>query len=135
MSNLLKAPDFITKDGNELTEIKCKVCGERIAGMVDRAKGDPKIDRQGNRVQAYVQRFTRFHNFAELKMSMSDGSMHVTTGCSKCLQASLTPAMLKAMMVADIEEQRADLGNILADRYVAREPTAIVGRRVGGGIS
>jgi hypothetical protein len=68
-------------------------------------------------------------------MALADGSFHITTGCDKCLTHNLTKDDLRDLMQADIEEQRSDLGKLLADRLAARVPLTIVGVKLGGGIT
>lgn len=131
----LAKPNFVEYENGQLVGLHCKLCGARIAGVVEREKADPKMDRQGNRIITKVERFTRFHNFTELKIALANRHFHITTGCSKCLTHDLSKDQLRELMQADIEEQRADLGNITADQLAARVPLAIIGIKVGGGIT
>lgn len=132
--SFVTCPDFVKKSGNEVTEIRCKVCGTLIAGVIDRP-GGVKITVNGGRVERRIEKFSRFHNFTELKIGLADGNFHITTGCERCLVHNLNTAQLRELMVADIEEQRADLGNVLADRLAQRAPLAVVGIKLGGGIT
>lgn len=131
----LQKPDFTEFHEGQLSKLYCKRCGVVIAAIIERPKGDPKIDRNGNRVDTYVERFTRFPAFTELKMALKDGSFHITTGCNKCLTHELTLDELQELMQADIEEQRASLGPHIAVRLAARIPLSIVGIKEGGGIT
>lgn len=129
-------PDFVEKQGTELVGLYCKRCGEKIAGITERAKGDPKIGRFGERIETKVERFSRFGNFTELKMVMQDGArhaFHITTGCNKCLTPSLSMAELQELHDTDIDEQALELGS-MAIVLKQRVPIAIVGIKVGGGI-
>ena len=126
--------DFIKMEAGTLKAISCKVCGVLIAGISDRA-GGIKMSKNGGRIETRIEKFTRFHNFTELKIALADGGFHITTGCDKCLTHNLNVEQLRELMQADIEEQRPDLGNVLADRLAARVPLTVVGVKLGGGIT
>ena len=128
MSQFVKYPDFVVKEGEELRELLCKVCGEPIAGMAERIKGDPKLSRSGQMIVTKVERFVRFSNFTELKMICKDGSFHITAGCSKCLVQTLNTEQLIELMEADMNEQ-----GVILPR--TRLPERVVGVKLGGGIT
>lgn len=130
----LTKPDFVEKQSSEVIGLYCKVCGVKIAGVVERIKGDPTVDRFGSRVVTKIERFTRFSNFTEMKIALANGHFHITTGCSKCLTHGASKDLLRELMHADIEEQRPDLGNIVADQLKARVPLTVVGIKEGGGL-
>lgn len=81
---ILKRPDFVVYDTRgAVRELYCKVCSTQIAGGVP---------------------FQRYANYAELKFSCDDGSLHVTNGCRKCLTRSTSKKILSAMLVADMTD-------------------------------
>jgi len=132
MYKFVKAPTFVRKDEQgTLRELMCKMCGTVIAGFTERIVGY-EMDRAGNKVKVVSRQFTRFHNYTELKIAFSDGSFHVTNGCSACLSMSLPPAALDELHRADQEES--------PDGYTEREreradPTAVAVRHDAGGIT
>lgn len=100
----VQCPNFVRKaPSGALEALQCKLCGAVIADTIERVTGY-EVDRGGNRVKIVNRQFTRFANFTEIKILFNDGSMHVTTGCSKCLNLNLRPAVLDEMHQADQEE-------------------------------
>jgi len=128
----VKYPNF-TRFGpmGDLQEIICKVCGVTIAGTTERVVNTTR-NPGGSQVQKAVVQFVRFHNYAELKISFTDGSAHMTNGCSKCLHPNLTPTQLDELQQADMEEQTAGLGYENTVLLKARIPVAVVGFKKGG---
>lgn len=128
----VQCPEFIRRDGDVVVEIKCKVCGTVIAGMTERIS-DTRLGRNGEVIQTKTLKFTRYPNYAELKMALGPGQFHVTHGCYKCLVPGLTPEQLNELMEADMEEQ-SDLDKEYSIEMRARVPTSTVAIKVGGGL-
>ena len=131
----VKCPSFIRKDPNtgELLEILCKLCGSVIAAKTERIiRYD--TDRQGNRVKVVRDQFTRFSNYAEIKISFvgDDEYFHITHGCTKCLNTGLSVDVLTELHQADQEESPDGY----TDRERARVPIKVEAlRNDGGGMS
>lgn len=103
---MLKRPDFVTYNAEgSLDRIYCKVCGEEIAGLVDRPKGS------GVKNAVLVSRFIRFPNYAEIKMIFDDISYHVTNGCKTCLHEGMPLETLLELYKADCAEQGTEPGS------------------------
>lgn len=90
---MLAKPDYIEfGDGGRPEKMYCKVCGEVIADLQYKPKGD-----------FVVERFTRTPSYAELKMQMQDGSKHITNGCSTCIRRAMKDVpLMQKMYQADI---------------------------------
>lgn len=127
----VKCHNFIkTDDKGALNEILCKVCGTTIAGISE-VLSERKSDSAGNVIEVRHRSFSRFHNYAELKMQFTNGSFHVTNGCSKCLSTSLKSEQLQEMYWADYFMNPTGF----APNDVNRVATKAVQVLVGGGIT
>jgi hypothetical protein len=82
-SGLLAKPDYVLYDAeNRIQTLYCKVCGIEIGG------GSP---------------FTRYDNYAELKMVMTNNSTHITCACKTDAKIAMhSMALMQAMYEADI---------------------------------
>lgn len=99
---MLVRPDYIEADDSGVIKgIFCKVCGTKIAGMIDKPKGS-----------GLALKFKRFPMYAEAKLRHSDGSFHVTNGCKKCFM-KLEYKIGQEIYEADMAEM-----NMPADRWV-----------------
>ena len=131
--SFVQYPAFVIRKDDDIVSILCKVCGVPIAGLTERVK-DVRLGRNGNRIETKVLRFTRFHNFTELKMVCNPGQFHITVGCNKCLTPGLAPEALDELMEADLNEQASQLDKEYYTEMKARMPTGVVAVKVGGGI-
>jgi len=97
----VKCPDFVTRDDQDnITEIKCKVCGTVIMGRIERHKERP------DGTKYIIEQLGPYYNYTEIKIGMQDGSAHVTNGCDKCLRKDLPADRLIELMLADAEDQK-----------------------------
>jgi hypothetical protein len=104
---LLAKPDYMEYDNHgSIKAIFCKVCGAQIAGQfVDDMR---------------IQRFRRFANYGEVKMSFKGGTHHISNGCHDDIKRAMAPnvPLLQAMYEADIP---------LAMPYEANNPRTVLG--------
>lgn len=103
---MLKRPDFVTYDADgSLDAIYCKMCGVKIAGLLERPKGS------GPKNTVMVTKFIRFPNYAEIKMIFDDISYCITNGCSTCLHEGMPANDLLDLYNADCAEQGMEPGS------------------------
>jgi len=68
-----------------MTQLKCKLCGQVIAGQVE---SDAKVPSRVIRGSTYIYKvltFARFSAYTEVELIFDDGSKHVTHVCTGCL--------------------------------------------------
>lgn len=94
----LVRPNFVTYSPTGVVlALDCKICGVQIANTVPRLGPVPgAVPRP---------KFSRNNLYAEIKMSIDDGSFHVTSGCKDCLNANMPPELLQEIFEADMEDQ------------------------------
>ena len=113
-ARLLKAKYLERNDHKQITKIFCKVCGAIIADSAN-----------GNRLRYRS-------NYAEAKIKFSDGSMHVTNVCKRCLPRLSASADLMNLVhkadIADLAEAVPELGRH-ADRKRPRLVATVIGTR------
>ena len=99
--NHVKCLEFVRYEGSQIAEIFCKLCGTAIAGYTEQLikKG---VNRNGVMVETVRQKFQRHHNYGELKIQFTNGSFHVTTCCTSCLNDHIHPDALQEMYWADV---------------------------------
>lgn len=113
--------DFVTySPEGSVTELYCKVCGVKIAGMALRS---------GPHINSIPQwKFSRNNFYAEIKIAFDDGSHHVTNGCKNCLSSNMDPELLAELFDVDME----DLGSV--DKRNGKPTQVVVYDATGGGI-
>lgn len=126
--HFVKRPKFaIYNHSGAVEELFCKLCGSSIAGY--RASLDKGSSVDGQIMGTRTVRFMRSSIYAEMKIEFEDGSFHVTSGCSNCLNPNLSKAHLKELHVADMEQDPFPG----SDKLAKRVPKRIVIVQVGGG--
>lgn len=84
-----------------IASLFCKVCGTPIASTQLRViQVVPETKR--------IMRFSRHDNYTEIKIAFTDGSFHVTHGCSSCMKKGLSPELLNDIYLADCELMGVD---------------------------
>lgn len=125
----IRCPDFVRYVNGALSEIMCKLCGTVIAGTTTSVESKG-LDRNGVMVETRVKHFQRFHNYAEIKILFTNGTAHVTNGCSACISESMAPDILQEMYEADIV--RDPTGYTDKDKKREAENVTAVARNAGG---
>ena len=128
--NFVRCLDFVRYDDHmQLQEILCKVCGTSIAGMSEEVVSRGQ-DRNGQTIITMQRRFLRHHNYAEIKIKFTNGSFHVTNGCSNCLSESLLPEQLQELFWVDVMREPASFTD--SDRKRIAERVSALMRGTGG---
>lgn len=120
----------ITVEDGLITEVACRLCGTVIQAM--RPSSLRKRKSGDVHIHEYMTTLGPTKDYAEARLSMNDGSMHVTPVCQAC-RTGLTQAQAVDLYAADLKNfTDPDLHAITpqhlawVDKQMQRKPIAVL---------
>lgn len=121
---MLKEDYVTTVDGN-ITEVRCKGCGNVIRKLVvDGSFG--AVERvRGQTIVRERLALTCLPNYREALIQLEDGSKHVTCICDACVPRLDDPAQAQAMYQKDLDQFEKE-GAVYTRKQRARQVTSVL---------